>query len=81
VGSNSKGQPVVKTAVLTEALSVFADEILSDVYVGWAQGYLDEERAAFVVWAKDQPKVKISHPREAYQALIKDLAQNPSWLA
>ena len=81
VGSNSKGQPVVKTAVLAEALAVFADELLSDIYVGWAQGYLDDERAAFETWANNQPRIKISHPRQAYQALVAALAQNTSWLA
>lgn len=81
VGSNNKGQPEVKTAVLTEALSVFADEILSDVYIGWSQGYLDEERAAFEAWAKGQSRVIIRHPRQAYQALVEALTQNPSWLA
>jgi CRISPR-associated protein Cst2 len=81
VGSNSKGQPVVKTAVLAEALTVFADEILSDVYVGWAQGYLDEERAQFEAWAANQERVNICHPRQAYQALVAALADNPSWLA
>lgn len=80
VGSNAKGQPVVKTAVLTEALTVFADEILSDVYVGWTQGYLDDERASFTAWAASQPRVQSSHPRQAYQSLIAALAQNPNWL-
>jgi CRISPR-associated protein Cst2 len=81
VGSSNKGQPVVKTAVLAEALTVFADEILSNIYVGWAQGYLDEDRAAFEKWADNEAKVKLSHPRQAYQALVEALAQNPSWLA
>lgn len=81
VGSNNKAQPVVKTAVLEEALNVFAGEILSDVYVGWSQGYLDEERAEFEKWASEHSVVKIGHPRQVYQSLVNDLAQNPSWLA
>lgn len=81
VGVNKKHLPVVKTAALDEALTVFADEILSDVYVGWTQGYLDEERATFESWAQQYPQVKISHPRQAYQALISALEQNPDWLA
>jgi CRISPR-associated protein Cst2 len=80
VGANNKHLPVVKTAALAEALSVFTDEILSDVYVGWTQGYLDEERAAFEAWAAGQEMIKMSHPRQAYQALIEALKQNPSWL-
>ena len=38
---------MIKLDALHEALSVFADELLSDVYVGWVRGYLDEERAKF----------------------------------
>jgi CRISPR-associated protein Cst2 len=81
VGANGKGQPVVKTAVLDEALSVFADDLLSDIYIGWAQGYLDDERAKVEAWAVDKSRVHISHPRQAYQALIEAVRQNPDWLA
>lgn len=80
VGANGKGQPVVKTDTLAEALQVFGGEILSPVYVGWVKGYLDEERASFEAWAKDNPKVQIAHPREAYQALIAAVKANPAWL-
>ncbi len=81
VGANNNRLPTLKTTALEEALTVFADEILSDVYVGWTQGYLDEERAQFEAWAANQDRIKISHPRQAYQALIDALQQNPSWLA
>jgi CRISPR-associated protein Cst2 len=80
VGANGKGQPLVKTETLAEALKVFGEEILSPVYVGWVKGYLDEERASFETWAKDYPKVQIAHPREAYQALIAAVKANPAWL-
>lgn len=81
VGIDNKHLPVLKTAVLEEALSVFADEILSDVYIGWTQGYLDEERAKIETWGSTQDRVKIMHPRQAYQALAEALKQNPAWLA
>lgn len=81
VGADSKRLPTLKTAAFEEALTVFADEILSDVYVGWTQGYLDDERAKFEAWAANQERIHISHPRQAYQALINALQQNPSWLA
>ena len=80
IGADSKRLPVVKTAVLEEALDVYADEILSDVYVGWTQGYMDEERVKFEAWAADKSRVKISHPRHAYQALRDALQANPQWL-
>ena len=82
VGANAKGQPICKIEALEEVLTIFADEILSPIYVGWVKGYLDEERAnleAFAATTTGQV-VKISHPREAYRALITDLKQNPTWL-
>lgn len=82
IGTNGKGQPVCKIEAMEEALSVFAGEILSPIYVGWVKGYLDEEReklAAFAATAAGQA-LKISHPREAYRALMADLKANPAWL-
>lgn len=80
VGTDSNRLPVVKTEALAEALDVYSDEILSDVYIGWTQGYLDNERVKFETWAENQSRIKISHPRQAYQALIDALKQNTSWL-
>ncbi len=84
IGANSHGLPELKTEALKEALTVFSDDILSDVYVGWVRGYLDDERAKLEAFAQaDEGKlVKISHPREAFQALIADLQnpENADWL-
>lgn len=79
VGATSKRTPEVKTEALAEVMRVFAEEILSPIYIGWAKGYLDDGRSKFEEWAQKQEKIKISHPREAYQSLIKDLQENPSW--
>lgn len=51
VGANDKGQPVLKAEALKEALTVFADTLLSPIYVGWVRGYLDEERTKFEQFA------------------------------
>jgi CRISPR-associated protein Cst2 len=70
-------------------LTIFQNEILSDVYIGWVKGYLDEERARFEAALADETQLKplanrirLSHPREAYQALIAALKdeKNKSWL-
>jgi CRISPR-associated protein Cst2 len=79
IGANGKGLPEVKISAFEEALTVFKDEILSPVYVGWVKGYLDEERGKFETFAKDK-NIVISHPREAYQALIQNLKKNETWL-
>ncbi|MCA9951228.1 MAG: type I-B CRISPR-associated protein Cas7/Cst2/DevR [Anaerolineales bacterium] len=80
VGADKNRLPVVKTEALAETLTVFKDEILSDVYVGWTLGYLDEERANFEAWASEQSNIQISHPRQAFQALRDVLNENPDWL-
>lgn len=70
---------------LEEALTVFKEEIASPVYVGWVKGYADDERAKLEEFAQtDAGKViQISHPRDAFKALVKDMkkANNLSWLA
>lgn len=80
VGANSNRLPVIKIEALEEAMAVFDGEILSDIYVGWTQGYLDEERAKFEAWANGKEKIKISHPRQAFQTLRDALNANPQWL-
>jgi CRISPR-associated protein Cst2 len=85
VGATAKGLPELKLAALQEALTVFDREILSEVYVGWVQGYLDDERAKLEAFARTEAgkRIRISHPREAYAALIAALKdnENAAWLA
>lgn len=75
-----KGQPMLKVDALAEALEVFADELLSSVYIGWVTGFLDDERARLDAFARELSNVRISHPRQAFQAFIADLEANPNWL-
>jgi len=80
IGANDAGLPQFKPDALTEALRVFSDDLLSNVYVGWVTGYADKERAKVAALAEKDKRIKVSHPREAFQALIADLKQNPKWL-
>ncbi len=85
VGATTRGTPEFKVDSLKEALTVFGDEIVSDVYIGWVRGYLDEERAKLEEFARtpDGQKARICHPREAYLAMIKELKKpaNRDWLS
>lgn len=87
VGATSRGLPEIKTEALAEALRVFADEVLSTVYVGWTRGYLDDERARFNgaiesgVLTPYQALIKVMHPREAFRAISEDLQRQEVWLA
>lgn len=80
LGADERGLPELKVDALEEALRVFADDLLSNVYVGWVRGYADAERAKVDALANQDARLKVSHPREAYQALIADMKANPQWL-
>ena len=89
IGANRREEPVLKIDALVEALTVFKDDILSDIYVGWVTGYLDDERAKFSEKLNDEAdlaafksRIKVSHPRDAFKGLVKDLKElkNTNWL-
>lgn len=88
-GADGVQRPVVKIAALREALGVFADDLLSDVYVGWTEGFLDEQRAGLRAalesggeLASWSGRVRVDHPRAVFQALVKDLKQHgTTWMA
>lgn len=71
-----RGLPVVNVEAVQEALEVFDDELLSPVYVGWAKGFHDDERAKLT----NIERVQVDHPRRAFEALIKDLGEHPEWM-
>jgi CRISPR-associated protein Cst2 len=59
IRANSRGLPEVELDALKETLSIFSDDLLSEVYVGWIQGYLDDERAKIerlAVGEENKPK-------------------------
>lgn len=84
VGANGRGIPELKVEALTESIRVFRDDVLSDIYVGWTQGYLDEERKKVETFAsgEDGALVRLSHPREALQTLAGELRkpERARWL-
>lgn len=84
VGATGRGLPELKLDALKEALVVFEGEILSDVYVGWVKGYLDDERAKLEAFAQtpEGARIRISHPRDAFKSVSAALRQedNHSWL-
>jgi CRISPR-associated protein Cst2 len=84
IGATGRGLPEFKIDAFTEALTVFKSEILSDIYVGWVKGYLDDERAKLEKFIKDTPtaNIQISHPRDAFKAVAAALqaSENVGWL-
>ena len=81
VSPDDKHRPMLNLEALEEALTVFANEILSPVYIGWVKGYLDQERVKVETFAKER-NIAVKHPREAFQGLIADMkkSENVGWL-
>ncbi len=79
VKADPKGQPTFNDEAFQQAIEVFGQEILSPIYIGWTKGYLDEERSRLEEFAH-QHKIKLNHPRLAFQELIQDMKQQPAWL-
>lgn len=87
VGANGRGQPEIKRDALREALTVFADDLLSPVYIGWTQGYLDDERGRFEsalsngeMLSEFADRIRIDHPRRAFQSFVADLGDHARWM-
>ncbi len=82
VGANGKGQPTIKLHALRETLDVYGDTLLSPVYIGWTQGYLDDERAHVDAFAREYTtqQIIISHPRTTFQSLTAAFDEHADWL-
>jgi CRISPR-associated protein Cst2 len=74
------GTTVFRDDVLEEALRVFKDDLVSDLYIGWSKGFLDTERAKLDALIKDPARthgraIHVGHPREVaklFAAAIQD---------
>ena len=87
-GVDDKGRPALNLEALAQVLQVYADGILSDVFVGWTKGFLDDQRVRLEQALQEggllndrRARVHIDHPRKAYEALVKALEEHPEWLA
>lgn len=75
VGASSRGLPEFKIEAFQEACTVFQEEILSDIYIGWVKGYLDDERKKVEQFIAETgaDHLHICHPREAFKAMAEEL--------
>lgn len=77
VRANPMGQPEFVLDAFQEVLRVYRDRLLSDVFVGWARGYLDEQRAAVERLGEDIERLGVrlrwGHPREVMAQLAEEL--------
>lgn len=84
IRTDSQRRPEVVLEALQEILRVYKDQILSDVFIGWPKGYLDEQRQGVeALTAEDRSNVTLrwGHPREAMAALATELEKgsNGGW--
>ncbi len=77
---------IFRVDVLNEALEVFKDDLQSDLYIGWARGFLDAERTKLAGLLSDgkHPSgrvIHIGHPREMAERFAKVIIdeKNSPW--
>lgn len=74
------GRTELHKGAIREVFESFHDDLVSPVYIGWAQGFLDEERAEFEA-LKSELKTpygieEIAHPRTVLLKLSEELAKH-----
>jgi CRISPR-associated protein Cst2 len=80
--ADSRGNPEFSLDALQEILHVYKDQILCDVFIGWARGYLDEQRAKVEALNHGETsgvKLRWAHPRETMAALAHQLTKETSY--
>lgn len=81
LGADDANRTILHEAALTEILSAFAEEFLSPLYIGWAQGFLDEERKKLEQFIGSRGNAKpaiqpLTHPRQALTTLAEAIQSN-----
>jgi CRISPR-associated protein Cst2 len=77
IATDNFSRPIIHLNALKQALEVFGNDLLSGVYVGRAQGFMDSSVEELAQVFGDEP---LLHPRQALDALADDLGQHPEWL-
>jgi len=84
VRPDAQGQPEIAVEVLKEVLRVYKDQFVSDVFIGWAKGYLDSQRQTIETLSdadRSGLRFRWGHPREVMAELANELEQddNRGW--
>jgi CRISPR-associated protein Cst2 len=77
-----RGNPEVSIEALKEILRVYQDQIFSQVFVGWARGYLDDQRAKVEALSAAElsgARLRWGHPREVMAQLAEELTRESSY--
>lgn len=84
VGPSKTHQTEFNRDAFEELMSVYKEDFLSDIFVGWAKGFLEDERTVLESTIKKNNSnlnIHIKHPREAVGLLAGQLAdvKNGAW--
>jgi CRISPR-associated protein Cst2 len=91
IAADDRGRPRVNGDAVQQSLTVWRDQILSKLYVGWVQGFCDQERenleSELAKFNNDKKPPKsleftIGHPREILEQLALAVSdrKNAGWL-
>ncbi len=68
------GEPVIHEGALYQVFNVLGGDLLSDVYVGCVQGFMDSSAEILARYS-----LNVVHPRQALDALSEEIGQHPNW--
>ena len=83
IHADNNDLPTFNPEAMNQILTVFGEQILSDVFVGWVKGYRNEEFEKIKAFEQTEHggvKFFFGHPREAFLALSSQLEENLNWL-
>lgn len=77
VKADSSGQAVINDEAFQEIAAVYKEggDLLSDIYAGRAAGFMDSSAATL-----QELGIPTAHPRQAFDQLAADLADNQHWM-
>jgi CRISPR-associated protein Cst2 len=73
VQANNQGEPVIHEGALDQAIHVFENDLLSPIFVGRAEGFMDSEHTRLT-----DRNLRVTHPIQALDELATYLAENPA---
>ncbi|MEI7556903.1 type I-B CRISPR-associated protein Cas7/Cst2/DevR [Candidatus Chlorohelix sp.] len=87
ITADKNGLPMVHQKALAQTIDAWRDQIESPLYVGWVEGFCDDQREALVkilgdeVVAKLPKGFEIGHPRQILQKIANEFKQpGNNWL-
>jgi len=86
LGASRTHETIFHRKAFDEAVDVYKSDFLSDIYLGWAENFLDDERAACVTAVEAsslKDRIHLGHPVTAIQHMARAVAapESGGWFA